>query len=503
MCELILALNIINDREHSVSYFIFFTLRGYLLLIQIYKLHKNFVMKKTIALLFICFTVFSCSLFEDDEEEVKNSAVELVSTENSDYPVMGFEEDGTTYLFNNNLDNVYLRTRLGDEWSININTATGKPSDMYMLTANGDFYIVFSNFDGDFADIAISKINSVTHNPNGGSIDQVGMETQYLLGVKFEGISNARPIVANKSAYMNSDLWSDFFVPNIKRTVGHVTSALGCGLGLAGAGVTFAGSAGTATPFSVVMASYACGSFATGLIGDITGVKPFSDLSKGLAINGTTVDCTKAMATRTGADIGSCINDIIGLASGIGGDAKEIEAAINDKVKKELQGFVSTGGLKGKWKATGDVQNTSVSNGGATTTTSINPPQIEFASSICNFLVSGSSTSTFNGQTQTTDFKFGYKYNYTLNGKVEYDEKEKGFFNDVKFEIQGVTMYSNGTSTYISWADFKNTYGQAGMGLPADIQNMESFESYYGIFPADNSLIIDLFNGDDIVFIKE
>ncbi|NQU54471.1 MAG: hypothetical protein HQ522_18260 [Bacteroidetes bacterium] len=447
--------------------------------------------------------MFACSLLDNDDDVPKNAAVDLVITENADYPVMGFEEDGTTYLFSDDLSKVYLRTNSGDEWSVNINTATGKPIDMYMLTAEGDFYIVFSNFDGDLADIAISKINSLARNPSSGNINDVGLETQYLLGVKFEGMSNAQPITNNKSAYMTSDSWTDFFVPNIKRTIGHVSSALGCGLGLAGAGVTFAGSAGTATPFSVVMATYACGSFTSGLLGDITGVKPFSDLSKGLAINGTTVDCVKAMATRSGADIGSCINDLVGLASGLGGDAEEIKAIVNSVINKGLQDFMKTGGLLGKWKADSDVQSNTVNSDGVTMTTRVNPPTIEFATSICNFVISGTITSTINGQTQTTDFSFGYKYRYTLTDKVEYDQKEKGFFNYVNFEVQGVTMYSEGTSTYISWSDFKSYYAQAGVGLPAEMQDMESFESYYGMFPADNSLVIDLFNGDDIVFIKE
>lgn len=461
-------------------------------------------MKKLLCLLLIGLMFFSCSLFEDDEDEVvKNGPVELVSTDDAEYPVMGFEEDGTSYLFNEDLSSVYLRTGTGDEWSLHIDPSTGNPIDLFMLTAKGDYYVVFSAFNGDRADVAISKINSISH-ASGSGISVVESETQHLLGVEFEGMSQAQSIVRTKSAGTAfDDDWEEFFVSNIKRTVGHVTAAVGCGLGLAGAGVTFAGSAGTATPFSIVMASYACGSFASGLAGDITGVKPFSDLSKGLAINGTTVDCAKALATRSSSDVASCVNDLVGLASGIETDSEELKQAIGAQISADLAAFKRSGGLIGKWISNEDAETVTQSEGGISVTSTINPPSLEFATSICNLVLSGSSKMSGPGIDQTIDFKYAFKYQFTLTDEVEFDEEEKGYFCFATFQIQGVTMYANGSSTFISWNEFKNVYASAGVGLPAGMSDMESFNSYYGIFPETNSLVIDLFNGEDAIFYKE
>ncbi|WP_346863589.1 hypothetical protein [uncultured Draconibacterium sp.] len=456
-------------------------------------------MKYLFGFLSLSLLVFGCSLLEDDNDTVeKNAPVELVITEDSDYPVMGLEEDGTSYLFNEDLSNVYVRTATGDEWSLHIDTSTGKPTHLYMLTASGNYYIVFSGYNGDFVDLAISKVTDITRNST-SKISAVTLETKYVLGVEFEGISSAQPISYLKSAGATAGLWDEFFVPNIKRTVGHVTAAVGCGLGLAGAGVTFAGSAGTATPFSVVMATYACGSFASGLVGDITGVKPFSDLAQGLAINGTTVDCTKAIATRSAADVAGCVNGMIGLATSIGNEGEEIKNVKGNAISADLINFKKSGGLVGSWISKDKPQTVTQSQGGVSMTVTSNPPSLQFTSTICNLVLSGSYS--MNGQNMS--YEYAYKYQYTLTEDVEYDKDEKGYFCWVNFQIQGVSMTANGTTTFIPWNEYKNSYSSSGVPLPAELSDIEAFDSMYGIFPADNSLVIDLFNGDDAVFYKE
>lgn len=468
---------------------------------EILTIQKNYKMKRLITYFLMMLLFVSCSLLEDDDKIEKNAAAEFVLTEDSNYPVLGLEEDGTSYLFSDDLSNIYVRKENGDEWSLNLNTATGKPTDLYMLTANGNFYVTFTNFNGDLVDLSISKIDNITRlpgtNPYEGNITNVNAETQYMLGVKFEGISNAEPITGLKSASTVAGTWDDFWLPNIKRTIGHVTAGVGCGLGLAGAGVTFAGSAGTATPFSVVMATYACGSFASGLLGDITGAKPFADISFGLAVNGATVDCAEAVVTRKADDIGGCINDLVGLAMGISTDGDGVKQVVGNQISADLNNFIKTGGLMGKWKSNDDPQTVTQSAGGYTMTTTINPLEIEFATTICNILISGSSSTTGADVSQELDFTYAFKYSYQLTDNAEYDPNEKGLFANVQFQIQGVTMTSQGSSMYYPWNDFKNAMAGNNTPLPADISDMEQFNSYYGLFPEDQSLVIDLFNADE------
>ncbi|WP_321345918.1 hypothetical protein [uncultured Draconibacterium sp.] len=458
-------------------------------------------MKRLFSYLLITLLFVGCSLLEDDDKVEANDAAEFVLTEDPNYPVLGLEEDGTSYLFSDDLSNIYLRKENGDEWSLNLNLATGKPIDLYMLTSNGDYYITFSNFNNDLVDLSISKINGITRLPGTnayeGNITDVSAETHYLLGVEFDGISNTEPIAGLKSASSVADAWNDFWLPNIKRTIGHVTAGVGCGLGLAGAGVTFAGSAGTATPFSVVMATYACGSFASGLLGDITDVKPFADISFGLAVNGTSVDCTKAVATRSASDIGSCINDLVGLAMGISTDGDGVKSVVGNRISADMNNFIKTGGLLGKWKSNDDPQTVTQNAGGYTMTTTINPLEIEFATTICNIIMSGTSSTTGAGVSQELDFKYAFKYSYELMENAEYDPSDKSLFAFAMFNIQGVTMTSQGSSIYYPWNEFKNSMAANNTPFPAEIADMEKFDSYYVIFTEDQSLTIDLYNNDD------
>jgi hypothetical protein len=458
-------------------------------------------MKKILSLLAVFALLFSCSLLEDDDDEVeKNGPVELMFTENADYPVIGFEEDGTTYVFRNDLQNVFIKTHIGDDWSLNIDASTGRPSNLYMETAKGNYYVLFSNFEGELADIAITKINSVSRKPGGG-ISNVESETKFALGIEFPGISKTQPINLNKSASeFDATFYRDVFVPTLKRTVSHVTGAAGCALGLASAGVTAFGSGGSLTPFSAVMAAYACGGFASGLAGDIFDVKEFGDLSTGLTVNGMLVDCSKMLATRSHNDMLGCVNGLTSLSTNFVDDGSDIRDIVEKEVKASLTAFAKTGGLIGKWQVDGAPQTTTVNQGGVSQTVTINPMSIEFATTVCNIVYSGKVQSTVAGQNITTDFNYAYKYDYSFTDDVEFDKNEKGYFCHVNFKIKGVTMSGNGTSQYINWAEFKQAYANAGVGLPAGINDMEEFNSYYGMYPETQQLIIDMFNGDDIIF---
>jgi hypothetical protein len=436
--------------------------------------------KKLILITLVILTNLKC---EDDKISVpKLKPAEVFMTENSEYPAIAFDESGTTFAFSKDLTNTYVKLKSGEEWSVGIDPLNGRPTDMYISGMNNkNYYVVFSDFDGDRADVSISEVGTIMKSM--GQLIRVDLlNTKHLMGVEFKGISNAKPL-SNYSKMMSKSSirdWWDDWGDNVLNMTGHVLGGVGCGMSLVGTTITFGASG--------IMAGIACGSFASSIIGEVTNEKPLTELGVAGTWSGAIVDCAKL-------DKKSCIMGLAGTAIGVYLLKKDPQVMNEAQVRADLLAYRKTGGLLGTWIGETKTQ-TNSGNGMTIKTTSTE--SITFTANACKLSVYGVVENTYSGKTYKSNYSTEINYRYTI-GEVEYDgDWESISISDMNFSIMNVKV---GGKMY-TWQQYMNIAKQSGSPIPYDVNKTANFKSYATIFidsPSELHMKV-AGNKDDSVF---
>jgi len=292
-------------------------------------------MRRFISLFTLLLFVFSCSLLEDDSVPELDSA-EFYETGNPDYPVLAVDETQTLFGFSQTLDHLYVKHPNNDEWFIELDE-NYLPESMYVVKGNTEFLLVYSEFDGDVASVAV--------------INQESLETEYFYKIDFPGISKVKSsIIALNMLKSGTDCtedgimgWWDNYGEAVTKMVGPVLGGIGCGI----SAITAVGSGGIATPIAIL----SCGSFASSIAGDIVGES--SDTGGALFKGGSVVGKYGEMILKcTSANWGVCALGVAGEIGAVynlfkyGTSRSDVATAMS-----QLDAFVKTGGLAGTWES--------------------------------------------------------------------------------------------------------------------------------------------------------
>ena len=406
-------------------------------------------MKRTCLFFLLSVLVAACS--KNDDKVIKLDPAEFYETGHSGFPVLAVDETGTTFGFSQTVDQIYVKLPEGDQWLIRLGS-NKYPASMYVKKGSLKLLLIFSDFDGDRASVAV--------------INQSTQATDYFYGVEFRGISK---ISSLKSAEMgvatnaqDIESWWTVYGGSVKNMAGHVLKGIGCGV----SSITAVGSGGMATPIAIL----SCGSFASSIFSDLVDDKSTSMVFK----SGTLVGKYGEMVLKCGLGVswGEC-------ALAVGGEIGAVYDLMNSGLSKTnatvlknyLNTYVSTGGLTGTW--IGEEKTTM----GVTS-----------SSEYIFELVTGKFTS-INKQTAgnvTQDTRFEIQFNYTT--------KDKKKFTHTFTRVNIITVVKAGGETHTStlgpytWDEFIKSGGGASL-----VKYSQTTEMDYKI--TDNGNTLKLGNG--------
>jgi hypothetical protein len=395
-------------------------------------------MKQTIILTLLLLITNSCNILSDDLFGPKEGQVELYETDSEDFPLLVVDEDGTQFVFSQDLKSLYLEFANADRWMMRLGS-DGLPSDL-LIKHNSDEYLVqFGPFNGDLSSIVI--------------VDQNSGKKSFVHDIEFQGVSDAASSFINQglsqknfrpgATHIDFSAWYEANKGTIHKYGGAVIT--GVSLGLCGLSIEAAVISGG---FLTAIAIANCGSFAAGFASsqiknDGAAVVVKSGTLPGkfaeAALKCASLDKSKCIAGAAGAAI--AVESFLFTAK---------NRNVNIEAARTLAAFIATGGLAGTWEIE------SVMDG-------INTKQSYFFG-----LDGGLFTLETLQQTNSTELRTATRieFNYTLLVNEQLNLSYRTIQQTYRFansEDGSTTQEQIGP---LSWDSYINKYGQNVSGLP-------------------------------------